>query len=229
VRRLRALGATMLVCSGAAAPLLAASPGVSGPAGRVELGAGLLCTGAIALGSQSASERSPGGAPFALFQTSTDLASAAGAEARIGVALTRVLQVEVTGSFMRPEMQTAVRADAEGAPPVVATGQTTQVTLEGGLVVQLARLQIGRHAVPFLSGGAGYLRQVHRTNGDAQNGSTYRAGIGVKWWRNSPAHARLKAFGLSAEGRVVARHGGVALDGATHLSPGFSASVFVRL
>jgi len=38
--------------------------------------------------------------------------------------------------------------------------------------------------------------------------------------------ARVKTVGLRVEARAVARAGGVALDGRTHVSPAFAAGLF---
>jgi hypothetical protein len=219
--------AATLILVGGARPLGASPEDGAGPPGRFELAAGVLWTGRIAVGAQNANERSPQGAPFSLFRTATDLGAAAGAEARIGVALTPVVQLDASASYLHPELQTAIRGDVENAAAIVATERTTQFTLEGALVVHLSRWHLGRRAVPFLSGGAGYLRQV--ADSLVQTGSTYHAGAGVKWWPVSQGRGRLKGLGISAEVRMVARRSGMVLDGRAHVSPGCAAALFLRL
>jgi hypothetical protein len=196
--------------------------------GRVEIGIGPQWTGHAALGSRNANETTGSGSPFTLFSSSTDLASAAGLEARIGVRVLRRLEAEVVGSYATPSLVIRTSADSEGAPGVAAKERLQQFTIHGAAVWYLPAWRAGTRTAPFVTAGVGYLRHVHENDVLLAGGTVYEAGAGIKQLLVSRDRRRLKGVGVRADVRAVARAKGVAPDGATHVSPAVTASLFVR-
>ena len=58
--------------------------------------------------------------------------------------------------------------------------------------------------MPFLSGGAGYLRELHERDELIDTGWTYQAGAGLKVWFGRGA----KGLGLRADVGLAMRDGG---------------------
>jgi hypothetical protein len=62
----------------------------------------------------------------------------------------------------------------------------------------------GGSGVPFVSGGAGYLRELHEGNLLVETGTEYHATAGLKYWFGTGNNR----FGLRVEGGVSAREKG---------------------
>ncbi len=223
VRHLITAGACAAVC-GLSASAAHAQTAMDG--GRFEIAVGVAWTGSLSLGSVAATETSPS-AGFTLFSTSTELAAAPGVEARVGVRLTPVLEVEGSSSYAQPRLQTAVSGDFENGAPVTASDALHQFTVDGAVVANITRWRIGSRATPFALAGAGYLRQLHEGGTLAVTGQTYFAGGGIKYLLASRPHG-LKGVGVRADVRALARRKGVAFDTYLHTSPVVAASLFVR-
>ena len=63
----------------------------------------------------------------------------------------------------------------------------------------------GSRAVPFVSAGAGYLRELHEGNQLVETGIEYHATAGLKYWLGSGDHR----FGLRVEAGLSARENGL--------------------
>ena len=72
-----------------------------------------------------------------------------------------------------------------------------------------------------------YLRQLYDTPAGAVGGQTYEVGAGVKYIISRRPGGRVSAMGIRGDIRAVARRGGVAPDGGTHVSPAAGASLFL--
>lgn len=194
--------------------------------GRFEFAAGPTWTGGTSFGRRAASEAAPSGR-FQLFTTSTGLAAAGGVEARIGFRLFRALRAEGSSSYGRPQLRISISGDAEHAADATVAESIHQFTFDAAIVWQMTRWRIGRRATPFVSAGAGYLRQLHEGSALVATGETYHVGGGVKYLVMS-RDAKLKGIGLRGDARALVRANGVGVDGGLHVSPVVSASVFVR-
>jgi len=178
---------------------------------RLEVNVGGLWLGGVDFGAANATltrNQTPQ-APYVLFKTESTLAAAAAAEARVGYHLTRLVAVEGAFVYSRPRLETAVSADVEGAPPVTATETLSQFLVDVSGVVHLP-LHLG-HAVPYVLGGAGYLRELHQADVLAETGHTWHVGGGVK----IPLLVRrgfVRSLGLRLDGRAYFRSGGADLD-----------------
>jgi hypothetical protein len=84
--------------------------------------------------------------------------------------------------------------------------------------------------VPFVDGGAGYLRQLHEDRVLIETGRTFYAGAGVKW-RSSAARPRGlgQRLVVRADARLVSRTGGVDVDDERRNYITVSGGIGVRL
>ena len=119
----------------------------------------------------------PTGGTTPLFTTSARMDAAPLIEGRVGWRLGRNLWVEGGASYARPDFVVDLAGDAEEAPDAAATSMLTQVTVDGSLQYRWTRP--GRRIVPFVMGGAGYLRQLDDTRATAETGWLAQGGGGV--------------------------------------------------
>lgn len=161
---------------------------------------------------------------YVLFSTESKMGAAPRIEARASYGLSRRYAVEGRFGFGRPEIRTAISADVEGAPDLDVAETIDEYTFEGALLVLFG----GNGGVrPFLSAGAGYLRQLHEGQTLVENGVVYHVGGGVR----APFFARqqgaVKSAGVRADARINLRSGGVALADGVTASPSIAGGVFV--
>lgn len=197
--------------------------------GRYELAGGLFWTGPTPFDSRDASLTGPTGDRVRLFSTSTELARAAGLELRLGRRVTRAVQAEVSASYSTPVLTTSISNDLEGGAATVASESTRQVTVEASAVVDVGRGRVGSRVFPFVTGGGGYLRQLHEGDTLVQTGRIYHVGGGARIpLVTRGRNRRFKQLGVRADVRAILRTGGITFDGRAHVSPAVTASAFVR-
>jgi hypothetical protein len=193
---------------------------------RVELGAGVIWDGHQALGARAATETTSSGSTLALFNSSSDLASAAGFEGRLGVRVTRSLVLEAATTYVKPELRIALSGDSENAAPVTATETIQQFTIGGSVLWYVPGPP--RRFAPFAIAGGGYLRQLHAAATLVDTGRYYQFGGGVSALLTGPGHLHTAGIGVRADVRALVRSRGVAFDGGTATSPAAGLSAFVR-
>jgi hypothetical protein len=192
----------------------------AGAPSRLEVAFGTSWAGGYSLGSRDANlVRNQSPSPYPLFTTENDLTHAIGLESRVGWRLFRTVTVEGSASWSRPRLESHVTADAEGAPAVTAIETLSQYTIDGSAVVRLTRWRLGARGVPFVLGGAGYVRQLHERDVFAQSGMQYHAGGGVKYGLAQRDTGFVRDVGLRLDGRLYVRRGGVDLDAARPWRP----------
>lgn len=180
--------------------------------GSTELDIGVLWTGGYSAGTIPATETSNPSVsptPLTLFKTDERLAGGIGADARIGVYLSRKWAVEGGLQFSRPKLIARTTGDFESAPDTSVEEVVTQYLVDGSLLYQFASLANGRGA-PFISGGGGYFRQLDAGGVSVQTGNEIHGGAGLRYWFGHGIHR----FGLRVESRVSARSGSVDLQNA---------------
>jgi hypothetical protein len=195
---------------------------------RFEAGLGAIWIGHQPLGTGSANETTSAGGSTPLFSTSSDLASAAGIDGRIGVRVTGSLVAEVEASYAKPQLRVAISGDFEGAAAVTATETIQQVTIGGGLVWYLPSRRRAPRFAPFAMAGGGYLRQVHDQATLIETGHFYQFGGGATYLLVSSPHVHTKGIGARIDVRALIRSKGVAFDGGSKTSPAVGVSAFVR-
>lgn len=217
----------------AAAPSASAqvwmSGGGPGPRrGSLEVSGGALWTGGFDLGRRDATlTRNPptGSTPFQLFSSRTRLEPKPGAQARLGVYVTRALSLEGGLQYSRPMLSTRLSEDAEGADAITATSPLTRYVFDGSAVFHLHRFAFaGGRGVPFVSGGGGYVRELHRANELLETGTEIHGGAGLKVWFGSGK----RRIGLRAEAGMTSRTGGFDFKDGRRTLPTAGASMLFR-
>ena len=128
-----------------------------------------------------------------------------GVQARIGFIVTPALVIEGGLRFTKPVYEVRVSGDAEGAPDTTIEEKLSQYVFDGSVVWHVTRAAFaGQRAVPFLYGGAGYLRELHEQDALVEEGLEYHAGGGIKWWFG---HGR-RGFGMRGDVGISIRDGG---------------------
>ena len=144
-----------------------------------------------------------GTGPFQLFSTGTTLGSGLGVQGRLAGYLSRHFALEAGIRLTRPSLKVRVTDDIEGAADIRASETLTQYVMEGSAVWHLGALRQGR-AVPFVAGGAGYIRDLHEGSELVETGTEYHALAGFKWWLSD----RPRRLGIRTEAGLSIRDGG---------------------
>jgi hypothetical protein len=194
-------------------------PGPTPRAGSWELSGGGSFVGGYDLGTLAAQltrNTTTGSDSFDQFTTDSRIDSAFGVNGRIGYYFTPRLTVEGGFRFARPVYSVEISGDTEGGADERAKETIDQYLFTGSAVWHLGRGPIARQrAVPFVFGGAGYLRELHEGQELVETGTEYHAGAGLKYWFGS---AR-RRFGLRGEAGVSFRDGGVDTEEKVRVVP----------
>lgn len=197
-----ALFVLVVAMGGTTSPLMAQSgTAASAKRGRWELSGGGAFVGGYDLGD-SAAELTPnsGSTPFDEFKTENRVRPAVGVIARIAFVVTPALAIEGGLRFTRPVFEVRVSDDFEDAADVTIDETLSQYVFDGSVVWHFG----GGRAVPFVFGGAGYLRELHQEETLVEEGIEYHAGGGMKWWFGQGS----RRFGLRGEVGISIRDGG---------------------
>lgn len=179
----------------------------AGPRFDISVGAGFL--GGSSLGDADAVLRGPGGGSFELFDTSSRMTGSVPFDVRVGFPLAPRYALELRGAWARPEVQTAIAGDVEGAPALTVAERVDLYSLDVGLLVAFSESR-PRVIAPFLSGGVGMVGAVHEGLTLLETGAIYRGGGGIKY-PLTPVRTgrRLKGIGIRADAALVIMTGGV--------------------
>lgn len=211
-----------------ALPARAQSPARVEP-GRIEVSIGPVWIGRATFAASDATETTGSGGTFSLFTASTELAAARGADAHVAVRVTRTIDAEVRGSYIRPELRARIDVDAETSnAPTVVTDAIEQYTVGGAAVWYPFATRLGARARLFVTAGAGYLRQLENGGVLIVTGRTYEVGGGLKFLLKSREAGRVKGIGARLDARAMVRARGVTLDTRAHFSPFVGTSVYLR-
>jgi hypothetical protein len=196
------------------------------PPRRLEAAFAAGWLGGGGLGAAAANLRTSGSGDYLLFTTDTRFAAAPMIEARVAYPLTSRYTIEGRFGFSRPELRTSISGDVENAPALRVAEPVDQYTFEGALVVMLSGLRFAS-LVPFASGGAGYLRQLHEGQTLVEEGVAYHVGGGVKRPLFARQRGLVKAAGVRGDARLYVFSHGVEFDGGARLQGSVLGSVFV--
>ena len=200
--------------------LLNSRPAAAQTDGKYEVAAGIRVVGPEPLGTVDANETNPGGGAFRLFTADSTLEALLGFEARLGIRVSRALRIETTGSYGASDLKIALNSDVENAAAVTATERIAQFTVEGAVVMELARGHVGG---PFIAAGAGYVRALHEERILIDEGMLWHAGGGVNLVLRSSTRS---ALGVRLDARALFQHG--VFSEGVHASAAVGASAFVR-
>jgi hypothetical protein len=197
---------------------------------RFEPAAGAQFVGSSSLGSREANLTTAAGGTLRLFTTSSTLRPAAGFEGRLGIRVSRQLDVEAFGAYAKPALRTRITNDLESAGTTDANETVKQYVVGGSALWYLSRKNESALRL-FVMGGAAFLRQLHNDDTYAVNGRQFEFGAGVKVplaTTRSKRGNHLRVFGIRADGRVQVRVDGATFDGDAHYGPALSAMAFIR-
>jgi hypothetical protein len=194
-------------------------------AGSIAIGAGVVWSGGFDEGPVSAEETrnsTTDTSPFVLFTAESRTESVTGAQARLGVYVSKAFSVEAGVEYGRPTITTHLADDAESAADVDATESLTRIVIDGSGVFHLTGLSFsGGNAVPFLRAGVGYLRELHEKNEVIETGSEFHAGGGLSVWFGQGKHRT----GFRGDGGVSFRSGGADLPNKRRTVPTAGVSI----
>jgi hypothetical protein len=217
------LGFLVVPVTAAAQPVPAAAA-----AGRLEvsIGAGILAGGAR--GTQDANLRANNvdPEPFRVFGTDSRFGASPTLDVRAGFALTRRYGIEGGISFGRPELQTALSDDVEGADALVVVEDVDQYLIGAALVITLEELRFGT-LVPVVTGGAGYLRQLHEGRTVVEDGRFFQGGMGVRHAFATGGRGLVKGSGIRADARLYLLDGGIGVEDGLRPQGAIAGSFFV--
>jgi hypothetical protein len=194
---------------------------------EVEVGGGLFGGAGLGAGDANLRANAPARQPFRLFATESRFEGAPLVYVRAAVPLGRGLGVEAGVTLEHPEIRTSLTGDAEGAAGLTTVERIDQYVFDGGLVWRLDRLRLGGRLFPFVSGGAGYLRQLHEGRTLIEHGQVYHAGGGVKYWLLTRPNGFLRSAGIRGDVRVQLLRGGIAFEDRQRPHAAISGGVFV--
>lgn len=190
--------------------------------GTLEIAGGVVWSQGYDAGNSSALEtrNTTGGAgPLTLFETDSQMLSATGVGAQVGVYLGRRVSAEGVFQFSRPTLRLRPTSDFENAESVDIDGQVTTYVVGGSLLYHFGNGRV----MPFVSGGAGYLRQLHEDNVVVITGSEFHGGGGVKLWFGAASR-----IGLRLDAQVSSRDKAVAFEQKRRIIPTIGAGLAVR-
>ena len=229
-RTLASRGAVATLAALAAFGSMPSSADAQTPAGATrarsgrsfELSGGVVFVGGRDLGSLTADLTSNAGGTTTLFDTESRLKRAAGLIARLGIFVTRSLSVEAGLRYSQPVLEVRITDDFEAAEDTTVEETQNHYLFEGSAVWHFGTAPFdGARAVPFISGGVGYLRELHEGDALVEEGVEYHVGGGVKWWLGA---ARRK-FGVRAEAGLSIRDGGFDTEDGRRVVPVAGASL----
>lgn len=173
--------------------------------GSIELGGGVMWGPGFETGTSTAQLTRSGQAKFDLFTTDGEVSGFPGVHARLGAYLSRTVSIEAGVRFAKPQLAYLLSADAESADDETATDSISHYVFDGSVLFHFPRASFaGGRGVPFLSGGAGYVRELHEGNEVVETGNEIHFTGGVKYWFG----ARGRRMGLRAEAGFSSREKG---------------------
>jgi hypothetical protein len=200
-------------------------------ANRLTINVGATWLGGYDVGSSTAQLRGNGPGltppPFTFFTADSHFTPATAPELRVGVALTRRVVLEGGLTLAQPRVGIGIHGDQEAAAQELPGEELQQYVFDGGLNWQLP-INMGPRLAPFVTGGAGYLRQLHEDRTFAETGRIYYAGAGARYWLRG-GHGKAMPAGLRGEFRLNMRDRGIDFENKMRGYPAFSLMFFIGL
>lgn len=199
------------------------------PVRRLEVDAGAGWLGGTDLGATDATLRTPSRATdtVRLFSLDSRFAAASTFHVRAGLAVNRRFGIEGGLTVSHPELQASVSDDAEAAPPITVAERIDQYSVDASVIVLIRELGLGGRTIPFVTAGAGYLRQLHEGRTVVEQGHAVHAGGGVKHRLLARSTGLLRGAGLRADVRMYFMSGAVEFEESPKPRTAVSGSFFV--
>jgi hypothetical protein len=188
------------------------------------VGGGVVFVGGYDLGERAAElTRNAGTAagPFEQFTTSSRVTGVPGLQGRLGYYLTHDLVVEGGFRFSQPVLEMRLTGDAEDAQDETAEETLSQYVFDVSAVWHLSGLAFSNgRGVPFVTAGAGYLRELHEGDELVETGTAFQVGGGFKYWFGDT-----RRIGMRGDVGVAIREGGIDFEESVRVLPTAGASV----
>ena len=165
-------------------------------------------------------ENSQSSGGFELFTSESRLRNGAGLWTTLGYYFSRSVALEAGFRYSKPELTYQLSGDAEDAPDTTASESLSRYVITGSVVVHLGGWSSGR-VVPFVAGGAGYIRDLHENAELVETGTEYHAVAGLRYWFGT---AR-RRFGVRGQAGFSITDGGFDFRDSSRTLPIASASV----
>ena len=185
--------------------------------GSFEVAGGGAFVSGFDMGRRTATlTRSTSDTRFDLFTTESRVDGFPSLFARAGMYVTRTVSIEAGVRFSQPKLSTRLSGDAESARNETATETATHYVFDGSVLCHLKGISFaGGRGMPFVSGGGGYLRELHDKNEFVETGREYHGTAGLKYWFGRGKHRA----GLRFEAGLSAREKGFDGEGDRRMLP----------
>ena len=198
---------------------------------RLTINVGLTWLGGYDVGSSTARLRGNAGGPtppsFTLFTADSHFSTATAPELRVGLSLTPRLALEGGATLAHPRVGVSIAGDAEAPAQDLPGEQLEQYVFDAGVNWQLP-IPMGPRLAPFVTGGAGYIRQLHEDRTLAETGRIYYAGAGARLWLRG-GHGRARPAGVRGEFRMNIRNRGIDFEDKMRTYPSVSIFLFIGI
>jgi hypothetical protein len=203
--------------------IAAAQPyvGAGSRGGRMEVSGAAAWTGGYDDGVAAAEEtRNPttGSSPLTLFNANGSMQSGFGFEGRLGYYLSSRVSVEGIFQYTRPTLHVRLSNDFENADPVDAETNVSTYIFGGSVLYHFGSGSF----VPFVLGGAGYVRQLEEAASDATSGLEVHGGGGIKYWFGAA-----QRVGLRADAQISSRSKSVGFEDKRRVLPSVAGGIVV--
>jgi len=223
------VGAVVLGCLGAGGASAQDAPALR--THRLVLDGGVVWSGGYVIGDVAAQLRSnaPGSTPppFTLLSARSDVSRVSSVKVRLGFTVTPRVTIEAGGSFGTPRLGADISSDVEAGRQRIDGEVVKQFQVDAALLWHLP-IRFGARARPFLTGGAGYLRQLHEERTLVEAGQVFFGGVGARYWiRGGAGSAR--SLGLRTDLCANVRRGGIDFEDRVRVFPTLGVHLFLGL
>jgi hypothetical protein len=163
--------------------------------------------------------------PYPLLRAESRIERVWSADVRVGVALSRSLELEVGGSYATPQLGVTISQDDELGEGAFASERIEQYAVDVSGVYLIPNLALASRLRPYVVAGGGYLRQLHEGRLEVETGSTLHVGGGVRYWLRG-GRANQRSLGARGELRYVRRAGGIEFEEQARGFPRVSVLAF---
>ena len=198
---------------------------------RITINAGATWLGGYDVGTSTAQLRGNAGGltppSFTLFTADSHFSTATAPELRVGFSVTSRFTIEGGAALAHPRVSVSIADDAEAPAQDLLGEQLQQYVFDAGVNWQLP-IPMGRRLAPFVTGGAGYVRQLHEDRTFAETGRIYYAGAGARLWLRG-GQGRTRPAGLRGEFRLNMRNRGIDFEDKMRTYPSVSIFLFIGI
>jgi len=192
---------------------------------KIEIAVGAAVSGASSAGSTRAELLGPAGNTVTLFEATHRTSVGMGVDAGLLYRLHPRLALELSGSWARPDLETTIRGDFEGADDTTISLGMHRFSTEVAIVRHFGRRGA---AEPYVRAGGGWFRELTTDRALVDDGLAGHVGVGLKYWLREGQGGWLGQIALRGDVRLAVRQGGIERgDAGTRWSPAASAGLVI--